>query len=56
MKLISVLIFLTIFQYEDDEGDKVLLATDSDLISAVTHARSIGLKVLFFSVTKWFVI
>ncbi|EXB80377.1 CBS domain-containing protein [Morus notabilis] len=32
--------------YEDDEGDKVLLATDSDLVSAVTHARSIGLKVL----------
>ncbi|KAF4366392.1 hypothetical protein F8388_018840 [Cannabis sativa] len=32
--------------YEDDEGDKVLLATDNDLISAVSHARSIGLKVL----------
>ncbi|KAJ4835024.1 CBS domain-containing protein cbscbspb3 [Turnera subulata] len=32
--------------YEDDEGDKVLLSTDSDLIGAVNHARSIGLKVL----------
>ncbi|CAL1400081.1 unnamed protein product [Linum trigynum] len=32
--------------YEDDEGDKVLLATDSDLIGAVGHARSAGLKVL----------
>ncbi|KAG5245121.1 CBS domain-containing protein [Salix suchowensis] len=32
--------------YEDDEGDKVLLATDGDLISAVNHARSGGLKVL----------
>ncbi|KAF5203958.1 Cbs domain-containing protein cbscbspb3 [Thalictrum thalictroides] len=32
--------------YEDDEGDKVILATDSDLIGAVSHARSIGLKVL----------
>ncbi|XP_019051506.1 PREDICTED: CBS domain-containing protein CBSCBSPB3-like isoform X2 [Nelumbo nucifera] len=32
--------------YEDDEGDKVLLSTDSDLIGAVSHARSIGLKVL----------
>ncbi|KAI5671926.1 hypothetical protein M9H77_12290 [Catharanthus roseus] len=32
--------------YEDDEGDKVLLTTDSDLIGAVTHARSAGLKVL----------
>ncbi|KAJ6397881.1 hypothetical protein OIU77_018817 [Salix suchowensis] len=33
--------------YEDDEGDKVLLATDGDLISAVNHARSGGLKVIF---------
>ncbi|KAG6773495.1 hypothetical protein POTOM_020773 [Populus tomentosa] len=32
--------------YEDDEGDKVLLATDGDLIGAVNHARSGGLKVL----------
>lgn len=32
--------------YEDDEGDKVILATDSDLIGAVSHARSSGLKVL----------
>ncbi|KAJ0976895.1 hypothetical protein J5N97_012369 [Dioscorea zingiberensis] len=32
--------------YEDDEGDKVLLATDSDLIGAVNHARVAGWKVL----------
>ncbi|GMN33177.1 hypothetical protein TIFTF001_004013 [Ficus carica] len=32
--------------YEDDEGDKVLLSTNSDLVAAVAHARSIGLKVL----------
>ncbi|KAK6150779.1 hypothetical protein DH2020_015711 [Rehmannia glutinosa] len=32
--------------YEDDEGDKVLLTTDGDLVGAVTHARSAGLKVL----------
>ncbi|KAL3322390.1 hypothetical protein AABB24_039822 [Solanum stoloniferum] len=32
--------------YEDDEGDKVLLTTDSDLVGAVSHARSLGLKVL----------
>ncbi|KAL6498066.1 CBS domain-containing protein cbscbspb3 [Orobanche gracilis] len=32
--------------YEDDEGDKVLLATDGDLVGAVTLARSLGLKVL----------
>ncbi|KAK4490641.1 hypothetical protein RD792_001331 [Penstemon davidsonii] len=32
--------------YEDDEGDKVLLTTDGDLVGAVSHARSLGLKVL----------
>lgn len=32
--------------YEDDEGDRVLLTTDGDLVSAVSHARSVGLKVL----------
>lgn len=32
-------------QYEDDEGDKVLLATDSDLVAAVNYARLAGLKV-----------
>lgn len=32
--------------YEDDEGDKVVLATDSDLVSAVNYARSAGVKAL----------
>ncbi|XP_058006055.1 CBS domain-containing protein CBSCBSPB3 isoform X4 [Hevea brasiliensis] len=32
--------------YEDDEGDKVLIATDGDLIGAINHARTTGLKVL----------
>lgn len=32
--------------YEDDEGDKVLLTTDGDLVGAVAHARSVGQKVL----------
>ncbi|GAB4855738.1 CBS domain-containing protein cbscbspb3 [Ancistrocladus abbreviatus] len=32
--------------YEDDEGDKVLLTSDSDLAAAVAHARSVGQKVL----------
>ncbi|CAL9166484.1 unnamed protein product [Musa hybrid cultivar] len=32
--------------YEDDEGDKVLLTTDSDLVGAVYHARFVGWKVL----------
>ncbi|RCV37269.1 hypothetical protein SETIT_8G049500v2 [Setaria italica] len=30
--------------YEDDEGDKVLLTTDSDLAGAVFNAKSSGLK------------
>ncbi|XP_026445743.1 CBS domain-containing protein CBSCBSPB3-like [Papaver somniferum] len=34
------------FLYEDDEGDKVLLTTDSDLAAAISHARTTGLKVL----------
>ncbi|KAB2628781.1 CBS domain-containing protein CBSCBSPB3-like [Pyrus ussuriensis x Pyrus communis] len=32
--------------FEDEDGDSVLLATDDDLISAVSHARGMGLKVL----------
>ncbi|KAK9053496.1 hypothetical protein SSX86_030130 [Deinandra increscens subsp. villosa] len=32
--------------YDDDEGDRVLLTTDNDLVGAVSHARSAGQKVL----------
>ncbi|VVB02292.1 unnamed protein product [Arabis nemorensis] len=32
--------------YQDDEGDKVLISRDSDLVAAVTFARSLGQKVL----------
>lgn len=32
--------------YEDDEGDKILLVTDNDLVGAVNQARSSGQKVL----------
>ncbi|CAL9086454.1 unnamed protein product [Musa acuminata var. zebrina] len=32
--------------YEDDEDDKVLLTTDSDLVGAIYHARFAGWKVL----------
>jgi hypothetical protein len=32
-------------QYVDDEGDKVLLATDEDLAAAVNFARVSGWKV-----------
>lgn len=36
----------TQLMYEDDEGDKVWLTTDGDLASAVSHAKSLGHKVL----------
>ncbi|XP_073139596.1 CBS domain-containing protein CBSCBSPB3-like [Henckelia pumila] len=32
--------------YEDDEGDRVLLTTDGDLVNAVNYARSARLQVL----------
>lgn len=32
-------------QYEDEDHDKVVLASDNDLAAAVEHARSAGLKV-----------
>ncbi|KAL5221824.1 hypothetical protein ABZP36_026537 [Zizania latifolia] len=32
--------------YDDDEGDRVVLTTNSDLTAAVEHARSAGWKVL----------
>lgn len=44
-------------QYVDDEGDRVLLTTDNDLVGAVNTAKLTGLKVfiplyLFFGVYK----
>ncbi|MCI97421.1 CBS/octicosapeptide/phox/Bemp1 (PB1) domain protein, partial [Trifolium medium] len=33
--------------YEDEEHDKVVLASDSDLAAAVDHAKMAGLKVFF---------
>lgn len=35
-------------QYEDEDRDKVVLSSDSDLIAAVDHARKIGWKVMSF--------
>ncbi|CAH8387200.1 unnamed protein product [Eruca vesicaria subsp. sativa] len=32
--------------YEDDEGDKILISRDSDVVAAVGFARSLGLKAL----------
>ncbi|MCO5548007.1 hypothetical protein L7F22_001463 [Adiantum nelumboides] len=37
---------LSHIMYEDDEGDRVVLATDNDLVAAISHARSSGWKVL----------
>ena len=34
-----------VLQYLDDEGDRVLLATDNDLVGAVNHAKLAGWKV-----------
>jgi len=34
-------------QYEDEEHDQVVLASDSDLAAAVDHAKTSGLKVLW---------
>lgn len=31
-------------QYEDEDGDKVVLASDDDLAAAVDHARMAGWK------------
>lgn len=39
--------FCLFLQYEDDEGDQVLLVTDSDLVGAANNARSLGIKVLW---------
>lgn len=36
---------MILLQYVDDEGDKVLLGTDSDLVAAVNFARISGWKV-----------
>jgi uncharacterized LabA/DUF88 family protein len=33
-------------QYEDEDHDKVILSSDSDLTAAVDHARQIGWKVI----------
>lgn len=32
--------------YEDDEGDRIVLGTDNDLVSAVSYARTAGVKAL----------
>lgn len=34
-----------VVQYEDEDNDKVILASDGDLVAAVEHAKSIDWKV-----------
>jgi len=41
------------FQYEDEDHDKVVLASDSDLATAVDHARTAGLKVWCVYLQVW---
>lgn len=36
-------------QYEDEDRDRVILASDSDLVDALEYARSTGLKVCFLN-------
>mgnify|MGYP002775399255 CR=1 FL=1 len=42
-------------QYQDDEADRVILATDNDLMNAITYARSSGAKVLCSLLVQLFV-
>lgn len=44
VSIISLISFLydTAMQYEDEDRDKVVLASDNDLAAAVEHARIVG--------------
>ena len=42
-------------QYEDDEGDHVILATDDDLMNAMTYVRLSGAKVLCSLLVQLFI-
>ena len=42
-------------QYEDDEGDRVILAIDDDLMNAITYARLSGAKVLCSLLVQLFI-
>ena len=44
-------------QYEDEDRDKVLIASDVDLVAAIDHARAAGLKVISltcFLILLWY--
>ncbi|KAK7356617.1 hypothetical protein VNO80_15892 [Phaseolus coccineus] len=53
----SAVAMLSEFQiwYEDDEGDKIVLATDNDLGTAVSCARSAGVKGKISASTSFFI-
>ena len=42
-------------QYEDDEGDRVILATDDDRMNGMTYVRLLGAKVLGSLLVQLFV-
>ena len=42
-------------QYEDDEGDRVILATDDYLMNAITYVRLSGAKVLCSLLVQLFI-
>lgn len=43
--MVQILICAGILQYDDEDSDKVVLESDSDLQAAVDHARLAGWKV-----------
>ena len=42
-------------QYEDDEGDRVILATNDDLMNAMTYVRLSSAKVLCSLLVQLFI-
>lgn len=42
----------TLVQYEDEDKDKIVLASDGDLVAAVHHAKQAGWKVSTLQKTK----
>lgn len=41
----TLLVFLLFLQYDDEEGDKVVISVDDDLAAAVKFAKACSLKV-----------
>lgn len=43
-----ILICVHILKYEDEDRDKVVLESDSDLVAAIDHAKLVGFKVRLY--------